>query len=845
MTRLTLRNIRAHKRRLVGTALAIVLGVAFLSATLVMGDTMRDSFSGLYDEMTAGTDVVVRNETVMGSEDLEQRGPVPAEMLDRLASIEGVAAAAPGIEGSVQILDRQGDPIGGDGPPVLADNWVEDEILNPMVIREGRAPEGPGEVAIDRDSARKADLTVGDTTTVRTPAPLELELVGTYTLGDNDALNGATSVSFETDVAAELMTEPGQLSTVRLRAESGVSSELLRDRVAAELDPGFEALTGTELADEYQADTEKAFLNILNTALLVFAGIALLVASFSIHNTFSIIVAQRSRESALLRALGASRGQVLFATALEALVVGLAGSAIGLAAGVGLAVGLKALLASAGMELVTSGVVVQPPALAAGMVVGLVVTVVSAVVPSLKASRVAPLAALRELAVDQGSVSRSRTLGGITMTLTGFALVVTGALVDGGSASLAGLGAAVLVIGTVVLGPVVARPVTAAIGSPLAVAGGTTGRIARRNVARNPRRTAGSATALLVGVAVVALMATFASSLKTSMDQVVDRTFRGDLVLDSGWSGVGMSPELTRQIGELDEVDTSFGLALAALTIDGRDEMPLAADTEALGEVADLGVIEGSVDELQPGQLAISETYAGSHDLAMGSKVTADFADGAQQELTVSAVYSERDLMGDLVMLRDDWIPHAGRTPTDLVVLVGLADGVSIDEGRAAVQALSDVHAGPTVQDRDEYLDTMAADLDQLLYLVYGLLGLAVLIALMGIANTLSLGIHERTRELGLLRAVGQSRRQLRSTVRWESVITAVFGTVGGIGLGTFLGWGLVKAALSSQGFGAVTVPTATLVVVTVMAAVAGVLAAVRPARRAARLDILEAVATS
>ena len=405
MTRLTLRNIRAHKRRLVGTALAIVLGVAFLSATLVMGDTMRDSFSGLYDEMTAGTDVVVRNETVMGSEDLEQRGPVSAEMVDRLASVDGVAAAAPGIEGSVQILDRHGDPIGGDGPPVVADNWVEDEILNPMVIREGRAPEGPGEVAIDRDSARKADLTVGDTTTVRTPAPLELELVGTYTLGDNDALNGATSVSFETEVAAELMTEPGQLSTIRLRAESGVSSELLRDRVAAELDPGFEALTGAELADEYQADTEKAFLNILNTALLVFAGIALLVASFSIHNMFSIIVAQRSRESALLRALGASRGQVLFATALEASVIGLMGSAMGLAAGVGLAVGLEALLASAGMELVTSGVVVETPALAAGMIVGLVVTLVSAIVPSLKASRVAPLAALRELAVDQGSVS--------------------------------------------------------------------------------------------------------------------------------------------------------------------------------------------------------------------------------------------------------------------------------------------------------------------------------------------------------------------------------------------------------------------------------------------------------
>ena len=845
MTRLTLRNIRAHKRRLVGTALAIVLGVAFLSATLVMGDTMRDSFTGLYDEMTAGTDVVVRNETVMGSEDLEQRGPVSAEMVDRLASVDGVAAAAPGIEGSVQILDRHGDPIGGDGPPVLADNWVEDEILNPMVIREGRAPEGPGEVAIDRDSARKAGLTVGETTTVRTPAPLELELVGTYTLGDNDALNGATSVSFETEVAAELMTEPGQLSTIRLRAESGVSSELLRDRVAAELDPGFEALTGAELADEYQADTEKAFLNILNTALLVFAGIALLVASFSIHNTFSIIVAQRSRESALLRALGASRGQVLFATALEASVIGLMGSAMGLAAGVGLAVGLEALLASAGMELVTSGVVVETPALAAGMIVGLVVTLVSAIVPSLKASRVAPLAALRELAVDQGSVSRSRTIAGPALVGTGLIMVVTGALVDGGSASLAGLGAAVLVVGTVVLGPVVARPVTAVIGSPLAVAGGTTGRIARRNVSRNPRRTAGSATALLVGVAVVALMATFASSLKTSMDQVVDRTFRGDLVLDSGWSGVGMSPELTREIGELDEVDTSFGLALAVLTLDGRDEMPLAADTESLGEVADLGVVEGSVDDLQPGQLAISENYAESHDLAMGSTVTAAFADGAQQELSVSAVYAERDLMGDLVITTDDWIPHAGRTPTDLMVLVGLADGVSVDEGRAAVQAASDAHAGPTVQDRDEYLDTMGAELDQLLYLVYGLLGLAVLIALMGIANTLSLAIHERTRELGLLRAVGQSRRQLRSTVRWESVITAVFGTVGGIGLGTFLGWGLVKAALSSQGFGAVTIPTTTLLVVTGLAAVAGVLAAVRPARRAARLDILEAVATS
>jgi putative ABC transport system permease protein len=408
----------------------------------------------------------------------------------------------------------------------------------------------------------------------------------------------------------------------------------------------------------------------------------------------------------------------------------------------------------------------------------------------------------------------------------------------------AGIGALLTLVAAVILGPVVARPMAGLIGYVPAALRGQSGRLSRRNAMRNPRRTAGSASALMVGTAVVALFTTFGASIKAGVDEVVNENFGGDLVVVSDdFSGAGLSRAIADEIAQLPQVGQSAGMAVDAIRIDGHDSEPSIVDPTALADLLDIGVSSGSLDDVTPGRIAISRPYADEHDLELASELVVDYADGATQTLGVGAIYDHTVNVGDVIMTPQDWLPHAGQTG-HVVVLIDLVDGVSEEEGQTAVDAITARHAAPDAQTRAEYVDSLGSEIDQMLFFVYGMLGLAVLIALMGIANTLSLSIHERTRELGLLRAVGQTRAQIRSTVRWESVIVAVFGTIGGIGLGTFLGWGLMRALEAEQGFGAFAIPVSQMAVILFLAAIAGVLAAWRPARRAGRLDILVAIAT-
>jgi putative ABC transport system permease protein len=361
---------------------------------------------------------------------------------------------------------------------------------------------------------------------------------------------------------------------------------------------------------------------------------------------------------------------------------------------------------------------------------------------------------------------------------------------------------------------------------------------------RNPRRTSGSASALMVGTAVVALFTTVGASVKASIGDVIDQTFRGDLaIVDESISGTGLSPSLTTELDALPEVAGTAAMTNAVVNIDGVDEFTTAVDPDRLASVFDLDPSSGDIAGMQPGEIAIGEDYADDHGLDIGSVLTFAYSDGASQTVTVVALYPVNDIVWKIVMTRADWTPHTSRA-ADVAVLVDLADGVDIAVGQAAVQAVTTRLLAPDPQTSEEYVDSVGAQVDQMLAFVYGLLGLAVLIALMGIANTLSLSIHERTRELGVLRAVGQTRRQLRSTVRWEAVIVAVFGTIGGLVLGTFLAWGLIEAVAAQEGFGSFAVPIVPLLLILALAAAAGILAAVRPARRAARLDILSAIAT-
>ena len=390
----------------------------------------------------------------------------------------------------------------------------------------------------------------------------------------------------------------------------------------------------------------------------------------------------------------------------------------------------------------------------------------------------------------------------------------------------------------------VARLAAAVIGTPIAALRGQNGVLARRNAMRNPKRTAGTASALMIGTAVVALFASLGTSIKASLGDLVDEAFGGDLVISpESFSGAGLSPEMSAEIAEVPGVDSVARLSIAAMLIDGRNDEPLASDFEQLAGVVDLDVIEGDLASIGDGGFAIGADYAESNGLVLGDELTAEFLDGSTEPLTVEAIYTNDDLMGDNVVHAAVWERHTPN-PDDIVVMIDIADGASLSAVRADVQAVVDGYGSPLLQDSDEYLEAQGEQIDQMLGLVYGLLGLAVVIALVGIANTLSLSIHERTREIGLLRAVGQTRSAVRSTVRWESVIIAVFGTIGGLALGTAICWGLIRAIAATEGFGTFAPSVSTLVTVLVVAMVAGVVAAFRPARRAARLDVLDAISS-
>jgi putative ABC transport system permease protein len=477
------------------------------------------------------------------------------------------------------------------------------------------------------------------------------------------------------------------------------------------------------------------------------------------------------------------------------------------------------------------------------VLVGIVVTLIASVAPAVKASRVAPLAALRDVAIDRSGSSRARAVLGVLVSGAGIAAVVAGTAGEG-ALGTTGLGAVALLVGVVLLGPVVARPATAVLGLPLTLRRkGTSGKLARQNAMRNPRRTAGTASALMVGVAVVSLFTVFAASIKQSMNDIVSEQFAGDLVMaQTDFSGSGMTPDLARDVNALPEVDAAVGIGTAAVRVADVDYSGSAADMALLASMLDLEPVAGDLAAVGEGEIAIQQEWADDHGLTVGGPVPVAFPDGTTEDLVLAATYDEASLMGPVIVPTEVWAPHAGQL-TDEVVAVDLADGVSLAEGEAAIQPVADRYGAPEVQDRDEYIDTVAGEVDQLLTIVYVLLLLAIVIALMGIANTLSLSIHERTRELGLLRAVGQTRRQVRAMVRGESFLVALFGTVGGVALGAFLAWALVQA-LESEGFGAFALPIGQLAVVLGLGAVVGVVAALRPARRAARLDVLSAIAT-
>lgn len=846
MLRTTLRNLAANKLRLLTTGFAVLLGVAFMSGTMILSATMDKTFDDMFVNAYEGTDGMVRSSSVLETpEGLEIRPRIDESMVEVIEAVDGVAVAQADVWGTAQVIDRDGDPVGSPelGPPTLGATWPVDE-LNTWTLVEGRGPEADDEIAMDKKTADDAGYRAGDQVRILVNgAPLEVTLTGVVRMADTDSPGGAQFSIFTVEGAQEHFGEPGKVDSISFAAEDGVSQTELVQRVSEVLGDDMEAITGDALVRENQ-DAMAEATAFFDQFMMIFAVVALLVGGFTIFNTFFITVAQRTKQHALMRAIGASRRQVLGSILLEAVVIGIIASVIGLGAGVLIAAGLKAMLAAFGVALPAGGMVFGLGTAVVAFTAGLVVTVLSAVSPARKAGKVPPIAAMRDIEVSSsGYGSKERIMVGLAVLALGAAGLLYG-LFGSPSNGLAIVGGSAVVVffGVSVLGRTVSLPMSRVIGWPLARGRGIAGHLARQNAMRSPKRTAATAAALMIGVGLVSFITIFASSTKASFNDTLDRTFTGDIVVTSPQQfggGGGMSPELTERIKALPEVETAAGLRGGAVEIGGGTRFVLAADTAGF-ELFDVEPVAGSPEDLDATSVAVHEDVAEHFGLSVGDAVEARFAATGAQELEVAMIYGENQPAGDWVLGMAAYEANFV-DQLDAQIFIRSADGVSSEEALAAVEREAEAFPGAKVLDQNEYKQEQLAFVDQMLGLVYAMLALAIIIALLGIGNTLALSIFERTRELGVLRAVGMTRRQLRSTIRWESVIIAVQGAILGLLIGVFFGWALV-AALAEEGLTTFAIPVATLAWVVVLAALAGVVAAILPARRASRLDVLRAV---
>jgi putative ABC transport system permease protein len=851
MFKIIMRGLLARKFRLFATALAVTLGVAFMAGTLVLTDTFGKTFDDLSAGVYKGTDAVVRATATFNGPQFTgaQRPFVNASLASTLGQVPGVAAVEGSVFGYTRLIGKNGKALGNpaNGAPTLGGNWNQVATLNPWHLVAGRVPQAAGQVVIDSKSASDGRLRVGDFTTVLVKGPPQrVQVVGIIGFGTADSPGGASVVLFTTPVAQQLVAAPGKYTSILFVAKPGVSQRQLVSNLTGSLPHGLEAITGAALIKESQDQFAKV-LSFFNTFLLIFAVIALLVGAFMIFNTFSITVAQRTRENGLLRALGASKRQVLGAVLLEAVVVGIIASVIGLAGGVAVAIGLKAMLSALGFGLPAGGIVFTArTALIAGLA-GLAVTMVAAVSPARKAAKAPPIAAMQDMTVGStGYGSKERVMVGSAILVLGVAALFTGLFTNVASRVIVvGAGALLVFFGVSVLGRTVSLPLSRTVGAPLPRLRGVTGKLARQNAMRNPKRTAASASALMIGVGLVGFITILASSSTASVNSAIDRSFAGDIVIDSGGGLMGgVDPGLARQLGALPQVQAATGVAVGFAQINGAVEQVSGVDPVAGGKIFDVNPVQGSVAGLGRNGIAVYKDVAARQHLKLGSTVPALFKDTGRQILTVALIYGEatgapapRYFMGDEAFNANFPVRY------DMRVFVKKAPGVSTAAALAAVRGVATRYSGTTVMDQAAFKADQAKPIQQMLSLVYALLALAILIALLGIGNTLALSIFERTRELGVMRAVGMTRHQLRAMIRWESVIIALQGTVLGLLIGVFFGWALVLA-MRSQGITEFSLPVLNLAIVVVLAALAGAVAAIWPSRRAAKLNILRAIVT-
>ena len=858
MLRLGIKSLLAHKVRFALTASTIVIGVAFVVASFVTADSLRSGFDQLAEDINTGTDYTVRGELPFGDVFDAVAPPVPAELVDDIAAVDGVEIAAGGffVDGVIPV-DGSGEPVTTFGPPAAGSNWIEDESLSQFYLIDGRWPVGIGEFALDVNSFADYDFELGGTYQIVTPTgPREFTLTGTAQFGfPEDAGVGAIFSLFDSATAQEVLGYPGEFTAISVRAEAGADIAEVQTRIEAVLPDGVEVITAAESAEEFSEGTE-TIIGPFQTILLVFAFIVLFVSMFIISNTFNIVLGQRVRELSLLRAVGATPGQVRMSVLTESAIIGIVASLAGLGLGMLGALGLKALFSVLGASLPESSLPLTPRTVLWAVVVGVGFTVLASLVPAFKASRISPVAGLSEgtTSDERASLGWKRLASGGVLLAIGLVLTGLGLFgdFDGATPQLStlGAGAAVTFVAVSVLSPLVARAVVSLLARPLVWFMPISGRLARANAARNPRRTSATAVALTIGLALVTMVSIVGQSLKVSFGDRLATAFTADFIVTVD-TQAGLPQTLSKDIRAADigtPVGFSFDLAQieadagGAQTETGVIETTLTvASIRDLDAVINIDVVEGSLDGFDPQNgLLIHSDVAGDEGLTVGDQVDLTFVSGDRRTVNVAAIFDGSGFWSNWFI---DSALHTqvATTAFDDLVMVQSA----IDDPEAARAAIDDVLTGypqAVLEDRQEFQDSIESGLNTVLVLVNVFLGFALLIALIGIVSTLTLSVFERIREIGLLRAVGMTRRQMRRMIRWEAAAVSLYGAVVGVVLGAAFGVA-TSAAIPEDIIDTIAVPYLQLFVFLVISVGFGLIAALFPAFRASRMNVLDAIA--
>ncbi|MFH8365946.1 ABC transporter permease [Streptomyces sp. NPDC018031] len=849
----SMRNFLAHKGRMALSAIAVLLSVAFVSGTLVFTDTANATFDRIFQATAADVTVSPKDGD---DEKLRRAGTpptLPASQVAKLAGIDGVKTANGDVNvEAVTVVDRNNDNIGpSSGAPTIATNWDENE-LKAVEITSGHAPRGPTEMMVDADTADAKELEIGDELRVITVhGEFRSKISGIATFQVTNP--GSTLVYFDDATAQrELLATKDRFTAIALAADSGVSHEELKAKVVAAVGSDYEVRTQDEAAKNNQEELSSE-LDILKYVMLGFAGVAVLVGIFLIVNTFSMLVAQRTREIGLMRAIGSSRKQINRSVLVEALLLGVVGSVLGIFGGIGLAVGLMKLMEGAGLRLDTSELTIKTSTPVIGLTIGIVVTVIAAYIPARRAGRISPMAALRDAGTPASARSgRVRAAIGLLLTAAGAAGLVMAANADKAADGSMALGAGILLtlVGFIVIGPVLAGFVVRVISALVLRIFGPVGRMAERNALRNPRRTGATGAALMIGLALVACLSVVGSSLVASADEQLESSVGADYIIEAGSSTI--TPQIERKIKSvegLEHVTVNRDLGDARLTTpDGRTASRglTAADPTYAEDLRSETVAGELSDAYAENSMSVNEGFAEDYGVKVGDRLTVKFAEGGTAKLTVRAVTSDDTVFDKGAMYLSiatarQYVP-ADKMPPIEVMFAAAVDGQE-EAAYTALKTALDPFPQIEVRNQADYKELLEDQMGQMLNMVYGLLGLAIIVAVLGVVNTLALSVVERTREIGLMRAIGLSRRQMRRMIRLESVVIALFGALLGLGLG--MGWGTTaQRLLALEGLKVLEIPWPTIIGVFIGSAVVGLIAALVPAFRAGRMNVLKAIAT-